>query len=459
MEFKPFFDELSSRLNTAKDLDREFDRRLAHRFNVLDYLRDDELGLSRIIADLLNPEASHGQGTLFLEILLNMEGLKHIREWPKPGGSQISVVVEREWKIFSGRKIDIVVQIYSSDKKSYCLAIENKPYAGDQVNQIKDYLSFLRKKFRERFLLIYIPPTGQGPSEESISKTELRKRKEHFAIMPYLGGQEEQADKFYDDYRIPHSLADWFEECRKNCEVDRLRWFLSDAKTFCRRKFGGQRMTTNTEIEATAKFVLTNSSTLKTALVVHESWPNVVEHVCEKFLKELCSRIMTAFKENAKLKPFVFDICIDYECGVKAWRTNVWLYRKCWSRYPVGPQHHGRTIIGLTNEHSGPDGIGFCVSSPMERGKMEGEFKEQRKRLDTNLVSALACGTDTDHCPWWWNKVDQDKKSWSSLIPILHQESVEQDGEIMRYYVGKFIEIAEIALPIINDIEGYKRDV
>ena len=32
------------------------------RFNNLDYLRDDELGLSRIIADLLNPKASHGQG-------------------------------------------------------------------------------------------------------------------------------------------------------------------------------------------------------------------------------------------------------------------------------------------------------------------------------------------------------------------------------------------------------------
>ena len=49
----------------ARDLERKLGRKLAPRFNNLDYLRDDELGLSRIIADLLNPKASHGQGVLF----------------------------------------------------------------------------------------------------------------------------------------------------------------------------------------------------------------------------------------------------------------------------------------------------------------------------------------------------------------------------------------------------------
>ena len=228
MEYERFFAELVPRLDSARVLERELDRKLAHRFNVLDYLRDDELGLSRIIANLLNPEKSHGQGTLFLQTLLSLEGLRNTRHWPELDGSETSVVVKREWRISSDRRIDISVQIDGASGEPYCLAIENKPYAGDQENQVKDYLEYLRQKYRERFLLIYISRTGEGPSEWSIHKTELEEWKDRFAIMPYYGGQEEQEDKFYDAFRIPHSLADWLGECRKNCEVDRLRWFLRD---------------------------------------------------------------------------------------------------------------------------------------------------------------------------------------------------------------------------------------
>lgn len=454
MDYQQFFDELRSRLDKAKDLVRELDRRLAYRFSVLDYLRHDELGLSRIIADLLDPKALHGQGTLFLKTLLGMEGLKHRRQWPEPGGSQPPVVVTRERRTSSARKIDITVQIGTSDKKSYCLAIENKPYDDDRPNQVKDYLDYLKGEYCDRFLLIYIPPTGQGPSEKSITKRELQKWKDEFAIMPYHEDPEGLADNFYDEYRIPHSVADWIEACRKNCEVDRLRWFLGDLKTFCQRKFGGHHMTTSPERDETTDFVLMNSCNLKIAQAVYESWPEVKKRVCERFLKELCSRINVAVKENEKLNQFTFDICIDYAFGDKAWETNVWLYRKCWTRYPVEPQHHGRTIIGLSNEHAGPDGIGFCVSSPMERSKLEGKFKDQRKCLDTNLESAFACGKNTDKCPWWWDKADPDKTNWSSRILDLHQETDNKGGEIMNYVVDRFTEIAVTAIPIINRIEG-----
>ena len=39
MEIERFFDELAPRLETARVLERELDRNLARRFNVLDYLR------------------------------------------------------------------------------------------------------------------------------------------------------------------------------------------------------------------------------------------------------------------------------------------------------------------------------------------------------------------------------------------------------------------------------------
>ena len=69
MEYGRFFAELTARLDAAGKLEREFDRKLAHRFNIFDYLRKNseqdrvpELRLSRIIAHLLDPRQTHGQG-------------------------------------------------------------------------------------------------------------------------------------------------------------------------------------------------------------------------------------------------------------------------------------------------------------------------------------------------------------------------------------------------------------
>ena len=168
-KYERFFYELAPRLDMARNMELELDRHLARRFNVFDYLRTDELGLSRIVADLLDPEASHAQGALFLRALLERlpERLKQVLP-PRPDleACRISVVVEKE--IPSGRRIDVVVRIAAPGGETCCLAIENKPYAGDLDNQIKDYLEYLEKQYGERFVLIYMSPTGEGPSEARV---------------------------------------------------------------------------------------------------------------------------------------------------------------------------------------------------------------------------------------------------------------------------------------------------
>ena len=68
------FDVLPNRLSAARAVQRELERLLASRFNPLDYLRTDELGLSGIVADLLDPNGPHGQGGTFLERSIRMIG-------------------------------------------------------------------------------------------------------------------------------------------------------------------------------------------------------------------------------------------------------------------------------------------------------------------------------------------------------------------------------------------------
>ncbi len=461
MEYKRFFAELVPRLDSARVLKRELDRKLAHRFNVFDYLRHDseqervpELLLSRIIADLLNPKAKHGQGKLFLRAFLDAVGLHGDRSWPALDKSR-KILVDVERVIKADQRIDVSVHIDSADGKTYCLAIENKPYAGDQGNQVQDYLAWLNGKYPERFLLLYISPNGEGPSEESVPSKKLVELKDRFAIMPYCGGQEEQADKF-KDFRIPHSLADWLSECQKKCEVDRLRWFLRDFETYCQQKFGGQAMITDSEKTAAIDFVLLNQSNLKTAMAVHESWADVEKRICKKFLNRLCSRIETAIKGNEKLKEFAGDMrfCCEYED--KQWGSYVCLYSVCWIEYqnPV-EQKISRTCIKLNSDGKVPSAWYIGVCSPMESNKMPSDHMKRRQRLDEGLKKAFRkdAGKWSVWCPWY-EYVNADKRDWRQLVPELHQECKGQSDEITSYFVVKFTEVAEKAIPIINGIEG-----
>ena len=122
--------ELAPRLHAARMAERDRDRHLARRFNVFKYLREDELGLSRIISDLLDPDAEHGQGTKFLEAMLGVfpETRRRFGALRPTGTSPIRVVTER-WTTTGGR-IDITVDIPSATGR-FCLAFENKPYAHD----------------------------------------------------------------------------------------------------------------------------------------------------------------------------------------------------------------------------------------------------------------------------------------------------------------------------------------
>jgi len=73
------FADLAPQLTAARRRELQLDRQHARRFNVLDYLKTDELGLSQIIADLLDPKATHGQGVFFsAETVARVEGVHAI---------------------------------------------------------------------------------------------------------------------------------------------------------------------------------------------------------------------------------------------------------------------------------------------------------------------------------------------------------------------------------------------
>lgn len=228
-----FFLELKPRLDAARWLEAEMDRRFARRFNVLDLVQPDELRLSGIIAGLLEPKGRHGQGALFLRCLLDKvefdfdgddEALRHSRVTTESTNEDQS-------------RLDIKVEI----DPRHCLAIENKPWAEDQPNQVRDYLKALEKY--ESHLLIYLSGNGKGPSEGSLGKADREQLAEQlaggrrrFAIVPY---RAVDLDDEFNDFRPGFSLADWLAECRTKCEADRVRRFLRDVEDYCQHHLEG----------------------------------------------------------------------------------------------------------------------------------------------------------------------------------------------------------------------------
>lgn len=450
--YRRFFAELAPRLETARALEAELDRHLARRFNVFDYVKTDELGISQILHDLLDPQGTHGQGTLFLERFVDGLGKQMFR--PNLSTGRISVDVEEV--IPSNRRIDIYVQIGEGDG-AQCLAIENKPYARGQErkvkNQVKDYLTFLKDKFGERFLLIYLSPNGEGPSNSSIPKKELGNWKGQFAILPYYmvdrthqnEGEQNQPDGF-EDYRLPYSLADWFKDCRCNCEVDRLRWFLRDAEIFCQRRFGDYTMTSDSETKAVRDYLLSNPKNLPIARTVYASWPAIRDEICRPFFDQLCLRVEEKAKEA--MPDFADDLRVARQYwGARKWADCFWLYQKSWGQYENSHSgSKGHTAICMQVAKKSPNGWLYGVVCP-----------NRQENYRDSLVAALheELGDENKSAGWpWWKYVDERYRNWDYLVADLYRERDQEDsGDVMKYFVDLLVGTAERVIPIINKLE------
>ena len=482
---KNFFVELSPVLEAARKLDRKMDRVFAHRFNVLDYMRTDELGLSRIIGDLFDPNASHGQGAFFLESFLSK-----LRErndcvvddnWLKFESGDIRVEVE---KTIEYGRIDIYVTIKTISSDTNCLAIENKPYTHEQQNQITRYLTHLKNRNYSSYLLLYLPPTARLPSEFSrllLNEGNLPADVDltRFRILPYHnkselresdsknGGLDQEQKTNTDDraafelsdLSLQFSLVDWLEECRKECDVDRLRSFLRDAKQFCLKRFGDGDMVNNKPLEVVDKYILENSTNLSTAEAVHAVWPGVRTQVCDKFLEKMAGRIKNKLDAQLqKINPSnLGKMIVQWDSPLQrrdGWFT-LWISFDNWYEYKNGGPCR-RTCIMMNAEKSPVDRWIYGVRLPSKDNESKKRREPLKMRLDSLTGHNLRRSSDLfpiyDFFPEYGD--------WSQLISDLYEEneSTNNDGKISTYFVEIITMFSVSVIQIINELEGNNLD-
>jgi hypothetical protein len=209
-ELPRFFADVNYRVHLTETLKRQLDERLATGFNVFDLIEPDENRLSDVLAGLLDPNGNHGQGDLFLRLLLERLGLGiDAKLRTKDATVRREAPMRGTWK--DHRRMDVFVNA------RVLLAIENKVDSPEQQDQVGDYLVDLERRSPcppgqpIQNTLIYLTPDRRSP--ESLNDSELEKHQKSGRLHCW---------SYQDD------LYPWLEDCRRDCEAQKIRDFLSD---------------------------------------------------------------------------------------------------------------------------------------------------------------------------------------------------------------------------------------
>lgn len=164
-QFRAGFGQLQQGLKRLNAARLQVEREEAPRHNIFSILgvaAHENRTHTPMLAYLLNPRATHGQGCLFLREFLSQCG--RMDGFPQPTGD----VESGAWfvdtqKVTASGTMDLVI---SSPSLRYLLVVENKIYAPEGADQVMRHHRWLesRRVQYERRALIFLTPEGREAS-------------------------------------------------------------------------------------------------------------------------------------------------------------------------------------------------------------------------------------------------------------------------------------------------------
>ena len=245
----------------------------SNRFNPFQFLRTDEMGLSKILAFLLEPTETHGQGDLFLNSFL-----KFINKHQFLAYQKVNIYLEKitkeennETTNKNGRH-DIFIEGILDNKISWVISIENKLQGAiDQPKQMHTYAKDLKNYVSDSYFLIYLPIFSNNPPEKSIS--------------------EDKWAKLMSDKKAMVLSASMLIQWLGNTVIiaPAVKQFCNDFKKFLSEDIMGNTQNSNELIEC----LVNNDKALFSALTVLETKKSLYEKLMNMLIEQLkirCSR-------------------------------------------------------------------------------------------------------------------------------------------------------------------------
>ena len=231
---------------------------LAPRFSVFDYIDTDELMLSGILRDMLDPKGRHAQGRLFLDGFLGLLQLPDPAREAWLNAREVTLSCEEQtWKSLTRRRMDIYLSIRGPAGQSLGLCIENKPFAADQPRQLEDYAQELDDRHGQSWHLVYLSGSGKQPAVESASPDTIERweLQGQFTLLSYA------------------ALTKWLQRCIEPCQSGQVRNFVAALAKYIQQTFEGVR--DMTEQNAVVDIATQGGDNLSAALEIALSLPRI----------------------------------------------------------------------------------------------------------------------------------------------------------------------------------------
>lgn len=158
-------------------------------FKILNLQTSEVRAHSAFIAELLNPNGSHGQEAMYLQLFLKYLDLDDPKKF-EPSGAIVEIehyIGKVDNNQMDGGRIDIMLR----DKKEHRILIENKIYAKDIEKQLRRY-----HHFDKNARLIYLTLNGRKPTKEST-------------------GEHQELDEKLKLLSYSEDILKWLDDCRK----------------------------------------------------------------------------------------------------------------------------------------------------------------------------------------------------------------------------------------------------
>lgn len=294
--------EAKAKIASHNEFKTAYNRELAFDIDLFRYFKVGENKTSQILASFLNPNGAHGQAELFMsiftEILRNKLEGRSQDAMKNPKDDEVQQRFLTAMNLLDGLRIkpeQSIDRVEKSTKpgkrridiyittRNFAIAIENKVWAKDQIDQLMDYDKFLADRHGQNYLLVYLTPHGKKPADVSISMDNWNERLAAGTIC---------------SLSYKNDILPMMEEWEAKCKAERVRSFLREFKTHLHVKFlGGNNLNMTKALE---NIIRIDAETVKSLAYSYQA----LEKEARDKIDWVAKKFKTRYSEEVKnIKP------------------------------------------------------------------------------------------------------------------------------------------------------------
>ncbi len=410
------FDELrKSLLQYQNDISKEKEE-LVPDFNLLRIISPKELHLSRIIAELLNPNGRHEQKEIFLKKFVQ----KFIQNKRKLSFQKVNVFLE------FGKNVNGQIDILVDFDGDYAIAIENKPFADDQNKQIIRYVDYLQNNYDENYTMIYLSTFGQAPTDKSLSKEGKENLGNKFVIISY------------------QDIRDWLIETSTliNPKSKRLKLLINELVEYINIEFLKINKLRNDMLNRSIK------DNILEAYEIYKIW-NDNKSEFEKILGETINELF-----NVVLPKLVYNELIKRNVINEDWqyfKGNFDIRKRNVGGFEIKHKNWNEFSYALLKTYTIPinGSVNIFPAIKCKNHPKKVEFLNKNYLIDYSK----ATNSKIEKEPWsnppiiWWTQFpENDFQYWN----YEHWIEIKPNGKTVKYVVDFFEKLIQVSK---NDIE------